>query len=100
MDGTTDPDTTLHSAANGNIVNGVYAQGASGFNLADVAKSELDSLPAGDKSLVYLGMTDRPPLWRTGRQRHYRSQPEGRSRLHLGACVPRHRLNDRAKPER
>jgi hypothetical protein len=36
----------------GNIVNSVYAPGASGFNLADVAsKSEVDSLTAGEKGL-------------------------------------------------
>jgi len=57
---TTGPTTALHYAANGNFdSNGVYAAGADGFNLADVGSvSELDSLPAGDKGLVYLGMTD------------------------------------------
>ena len=36
-------DAALH----GNVVNSVYAPGASGFNLADVAsKSEVDSLTA------------------------------------------------------
>jgi hypothetical protein len=55
----TGPDTTLHYAANGNIVNGVYAPAVDGFNLADVSSAaELDALPTGVKGLVYLGMTD------------------------------------------
>ncbi|MDI9847766.1 hypothetical protein QM467_06830 [Rhodoblastus sp. 17X3] len=55
----TGPDTTLHYAANGNFVNGVYAPAVDGFNLADVSSAaELDALPAGVKGLVYLGMTD------------------------------------------
>jgi hypothetical protein len=54
----TDPTTALHYTANGNFVNGVYAPGADGFNLADVGSvSELNSLPAGVKGLVYLGLT-------------------------------------------
>jgi hypothetical protein len=55
----TGPDTTLHYAANGNIVNGVYEPAVDGFNLADVSSAaELDALPTGVKGLVYLGMTD------------------------------------------
>jgi hypothetical protein len=54
MNGAIGPDTTLLYAANGNIVNGAHAPGDSGFNLADVpSKSELDTLPAGDKGLIY-----------------------------------------------
>ena len=52
-----DPVTTLHYAPNGNFVNGQYAPGADGFNLADVSGGELSSLPAGVKGLVWLGMT-------------------------------------------
>jgi hypothetical protein len=53
------PVTALHYAANGNFVNGVYAPGADGFNLADVGSAdELNALPAGVKGLVWLGMTD------------------------------------------
>jgi len=54
-----DPITSLHYAANGNFVNGQYAPGADGFNLADIGSaSELSELPSGVKALVYLGMTD------------------------------------------
>lgn len=54
----TDPITPLHYAANGNFVNGVYIAGEYGFNLADVSSvSVLNTLPAGDKGLVYVGMT-------------------------------------------
>ncbi|WP_296715188.1 Ig-like domain-containing protein [Rhodoblastus sp.] len=57
--GSPGPVTTLHYAANGNFVNGVYAPGADGFNLADVGSAdELKALPAGVKGLVWLGMTD------------------------------------------
>ena len=53
-----DPVTTLHYAANGNFVNGVYAPGADGFNLADVSSvDDLNSLPTGVKGLAYLGLT-------------------------------------------
>ncbi len=52
------PSTSLHYAANGNFVNGQYAPGADGFNLADISSaSQLSELPAGVKGLVYLGMT-------------------------------------------
>jgi hypothetical protein len=52
------PITSLHYAANGNFVNGVYAPAADGFNLADVSSvSLLNSLPSGVKGLVYLGMS-------------------------------------------
>ena len=55
----TDPTTALHYTANGNFVNGVYAPGADGFNLADVSSvSELNALPPGVKGLVYLGLTN------------------------------------------
>jgi hypothetical protein len=55
----TGPVTSLHYAANGNFVNGVYAPGVDGFNLADVSSaSVLNALPANVKGLVYLGMTD------------------------------------------
>jgi hypothetical protein len=55
----TGPVTSLHYAANGNFVNGAYAPGVDGFNLADVSSvSELNALPANVKGLVYLGMTD------------------------------------------
>ena len=54
-----DPTTALHYTANGNFVNGVYAPGADGFNLADVGSvSELNALPPGFKGLVYLGLTN------------------------------------------
>jgi hypothetical protein len=54
-----DPTTRLHYAANGNFVNGVYAPGADGFNLADVGSvSELNALPSRVKGLVYLGLTN------------------------------------------
>ena len=54
----TDPVTSLHYAPNANVVNGVYAPGADGFNLADVSSvSELDALPAGVKGLAWLGDT-------------------------------------------
>ena len=53
-----EPATPLHYTANGNFVNGQYAPGADGFNLADVSSaSVLSELPSGDKALVYLGMT-------------------------------------------
>jgi hypothetical protein len=55
----TDPITPLHYAPNGNFVNGVYAPGADGFNLADVSSvSALNALPPGVKGLVYLGLTN------------------------------------------
>jgi hypothetical protein len=55
----TDPITALHYTANGNFLNGVYAPGADGFNLADVGSvSELNALPPGVKGLVYLGLTN------------------------------------------
>jgi hypothetical protein len=53
----TDPITTLHYAPGANIVNGAYAPGADGFNLADVSTGELSSLPTGVKGLVWLGDT-------------------------------------------
>jgi len=50
-----DPISNLHCAPNGNIVNGQYAPGADGFNLADVSSvSALNALPAGVKRLVWL----------------------------------------------
>jgi hypothetical protein len=51
------PVTTLHYASNDNFApSGQYLPGADGFNLADVhSKSELDSLPAGVRGLVWLG---------------------------------------------
>jgi hypothetical protein len=56
---TAGPGATLHYAANGNFVGGVYAPGVDGFNLADVSSAaQLSSLPTGVKGLVYLGMTD------------------------------------------
>jgi hypothetical protein len=55
----TDPITNLHYTPNGNFVNGQYAPGADGFNLADASSvDQVNSLPAGDKALVWLGMTD------------------------------------------
>jgi hypothetical protein len=54
----TDPITKLHFAANANIVNGTYAPGADGFNLADVSsKGTADALPAGVEGLVWMGNT-------------------------------------------
>jgi hypothetical protein len=51
-----EPQTSLHYAANGNLVNNQYAPGADGFNLADVSSlSALDSLPTGVKGLIWLG---------------------------------------------
>jgi hypothetical protein len=53
-----DPTTALHYTPNGNLVNGQYAPGADGFNLADISSaSELSELPSGVKALVWLGMT-------------------------------------------
>ena len=53
-----DPTTLLHYTPNGNLVNGQYAPGADGFNLADISSaSELSELPSGVKALVWLGMT-------------------------------------------
>jgi len=53
-----EPTTALHYAPNANLVNGQYAPGADGFNLADISSaSELSELPSGVKALVYLGMT-------------------------------------------
>ena len=50
------PSTTLHYTPNLNFVNGQYAPGADGFNMADVTSaSELSELPAGVKALVWLG---------------------------------------------
>jgi hypothetical protein len=53
------PTTSLHYAPNDNFsASGQYLPGADGFNLADVqtgGKSELDSLPAGVRGLVWLG---------------------------------------------
>lgn len=55
----TDPITSLHYASNGNFVNNLYAPASSGFNLADVSSvSQLNSLPAGVKGLVWLGATN------------------------------------------
>jgi Bacterial Ig-like domain len=53
-----EPTTALHYTANGNFVSGQYMPGADGFNMADVSSpGELSEVPAGDKALVYLGMT-------------------------------------------
>jgi len=57
------PVTSLHYASNGNFSQfGQYLPAAAGFNLADVdssakssAKTELDSLPAGVRGLVWVG---------------------------------------------
>jgi autotransporter-associated beta strand protein len=52
------PQTAVHYAPNGNFAsNGSYLPGADGFNLADVSSLDLlNSLPAGVKGLVWLGM--------------------------------------------
>ncbi len=51
------PQTALHYAPGSNLVNGQYAPGADGFNLADVSSLwSLDHLPAGVQGLVWLGM--------------------------------------------
>src|SRR5262249_22302316 len=51
------PVTDLHYTPNNNIVNGQYAPGQDGFNLADVSStSDLSALPSGTKALVWLGM--------------------------------------------
>jgi hypothetical protein len=34
-----EPNTSLHYTANGNFVNGQYAPGADGFNLADISSA-------------------------------------------------------------
>jgi hypothetical protein len=53
-----DPVTKLHYAPNSNVVNGVYAPGADGFNLADISSAaEAETLPAGVLGLVWLGDT-------------------------------------------
>jgi hypothetical protein len=56
------PVTSLHYAPNSNLgPSGTYLPGADGFNLADIdvrSKSQLDSLPAGLRGLVYLGDCD------------------------------------------
>ena len=53
------PVTRLHYAPNSNYgQSGEYLPGADGFNLADIdvhSKSQLDSLPAGLRGLVYIG---------------------------------------------
>jgi hypothetical protein len=53
------PATSLHYGSNSNFSqSGQYLPGADGFNLADIdnlAKSQLDSLPAGVSGLVWLG---------------------------------------------
>jgi hypothetical protein len=53
------PVTRLHYAPNNNFGQaGEYLPGADGFNLVDIdinAKSQLDSLPAGLRGLVYIG---------------------------------------------
>jgi hypothetical protein len=53
------PDARLHYTPNGNFSpSGRYLPGADGFNLADVSsysRSQLDSLPAGVRGLVWLG---------------------------------------------
>lgn len=54
----TEPVTSLHYAPNANVVNGLYAPGADGFNLADVSSAAAaDALPAGVEGLVWLGDT-------------------------------------------
>ena len=59
----TDPITALHYTANGNFLNGVYAPGADGFNLADVGSvSELNALPPGVKGLFTLVSPTEPTL--------------------------------------
>jgi len=46
---------TLHYTSGGNMVNGVYAPGPVGFNLADVnSVSNLNRLPEGVKGLIYV----------------------------------------------
>src|SRR5207245_1491950 len=55
----TGPVTSLHYTANANIVNGQYVPAKDGFNLADASSmSDVNSLPAGDNALVWLGMGD------------------------------------------
>ena len=51
------PQTTLHSALNGNFDSGGnYLPGSVGFNLADVSNvAQLDSVPDGVKGLVWVG---------------------------------------------
>lgn len=52
------PRTALHYAPNGNIgSNGSYLPGADGFNMADISDVDtLNSLPAGVKGLVWVGL--------------------------------------------
>ncbi len=51
-----EPQTTLHYAANANFVNNQYVPASAGFNLADVSDvSTLNILPSGVKGLVWLG---------------------------------------------
>ena len=58
----TDPTTALHYTANGNFVNGVYAPGADGFNLADVGSvSELKALPPGVKGRSFATLDAHQP---------------------------------------
>lgn len=54
------PVTRWHYTANGNFDgSGRYLPGTDGFNLADVSdRATLDSLPAGDEGLVWLGLCD------------------------------------------
>ena len=56
------PVTGLHYAPNSNFgPAGEYLPGADGFNLVDIdiySKSQLDSLPAGLRGLVYIGTCD------------------------------------------
>jgi len=56
------PSTSLHYSPNGNFANGNYDSagdpGSDGFNLADVSSQSLaDSLPTGDKALMFLPIT-------------------------------------------
>ncbi len=55
-----DPQTKFHYAPNANITSsGQYAPGSDGFNLADVSSvGAVNSLPAGDKGLVWIGIGD------------------------------------------
>ena len=50
--------TQWHYTANGNFdPSGAYAPGSVGFNLADASSvAEVNSLPAGDEALVYVGL--------------------------------------------
>jgi hypothetical protein len=77
----TEPSTPLHYTANGNFVNGQYAPGADGFNMADISSASQsarlsrhdgrrDSRVQGGRHAVHRQL---PGLWLLPRRR---TEPE------------------------